>query len=616
MTITRILGRAALAAVFTWGFLQPAVAAALSERAESVREAWLEVLAAPDSPLRMEGELDILERPDGSLRMVMDSLVLRDPSRGEGVADIAVLELGTLTVVLHPVAERRWQTEWEIPGEMRLRDGHGNALGVLEIDERALSGLWAQDLGTMLTADLRLGGLALTFDADAIGADRGSVGKTGDSEGTPGRIQADRLQLDLQLAESEPGVVSGPLAVTVDRMLLEDSAGELMAGLGGLRIGAEYRDVDLVAISAIADLAADPDRLAEQDPEALLAEALAALGGFETTLEIVDLSAGEPGDPAWFSVGAARLESAFAPSAEGARQRDLRIGMQGRDWHFADGDGAHRMDAFTVDLRLDRITPDALFRMGLLSLMADELPAEDLIGLTEEGVGSIVLGASLNGIGGRVGPEGPDAAVYGLELLEFGLSLLELDTRAPGLALSYRQRGLSDLSTGLLPIPREFIPRELVLDLSASGLPAGAIVDHGGAELDLEPGDVFRAMLENRTRLDVNAIVIDLPITGLRLSGNAHVEEGDAGAPESLHGRSELEIRNLDTLIEYALAFSASEAVRQQILAVATVLKLAAEERSGPEGEVIHYLRVEASSRGELLVNGTDIGPLLIGGGQ
>lgn len=616
MTITRMLGRTALAAVFIWGFLHAGAAAALSERAESVRDAWLEVLAAPDSPLRMEGELGIVERSDGSLRMVIDSLILRDPSLEEGAPDVAALELGTLIAILRPVAEGRWATEWEIPGEMRLRDGHGNTLGILQIDERALSGLWAQDLGTMLTADLRLGGLSLTFDADAIRTDRDSMEQTGDLEAAPGRIQADRLWLELQLVESEPGVVSGPLAVTVDRALLEDSAGEVTAGLGNLRIGAEYRDVDLVALSAIADLAADPERLAERDPKALLTEALAALGGFETTMEIVDLGAGEPGDPAWLSLGAMRLESGFAPSAEGAQERDFRIGLQGRDWHFADGDGAHGLETFTVGLRLDRIAPDILLQMGLLSLTADKLPAEDLIGLSGEGLGSIVLEASLNGIGGRVGAEGPEAAVYGLELLEFGLSLLELDTHAPGLALSYHQRGLSDLSTGLLPIPPEFVPREVVLDLEASGLPAGAVVDHGGAELEVEPGDVFRAMLENRTRLDVNAIVIDLPITGLRLSGNVHVEDDDGGDPDALRGRSELEIRNLDALIEYALAFSASEAMRQQIVGIATILKLAAEERSGPEGEVLHYLRVEASSRGELLVNGTDIAPLLMGGGQ
>ncbi|TVP91489.1 MAG: hypothetical protein EA347_02325 [Thioalkalivibrio sp.] len=611
-----MLGRAALVAVFTWGVLHAGAAAALSERAESVRDAWLEVLSAPDSPLRMEGELDILERPDGSLHMVMDSVLLRDPSREESAPEVGVLELGTLTAILRPVAEGRWDTEWEIPGGMRLRDGRGNTLGILEIDERSLRGLWAQDLGTMLTADLRLAGLSLTLDADAFAAEWSSGEDVGALGGVPGRILAEELRLGLELVESEPGVVSGPLAMTLEGALLEDSTGAEMAVLGNLRIGVEYLDVDLPAISALAELAADPEALMERDPEVLLGEALAALGGFETTVEIIELGGGEPGGAAWFNLGAARLESGFVPSALGARERDLRLGVQGRDWHFGDGDGAHGLDAFAVDLRLDRIAPDALLQLGLLSLMADEFPEEDLVGLSQEVLGSIVLGMSVNGIRGRMGPEGPEGAVYGLELLDFGLSLLELDTSAPGLALSYHQRGLSDLSTGLLPIPAEFIPREVLVDLEASGLPAGAVVDGGGLELEVEPGDVLLAMLENRTRLDVNAIVIDLPIAGLRLSGHVHVEEGDGDDPDALRSRSELEIRDLDTLTEYALAFSTSEAMRQQILGVATILKLVAEERSGPEGEVIHHLLLEASSRGELLVNGTDIAPLLMGGGR
>ena len=611
-----MLGRAVLGAVFIWGVLHAGVAAALSDRAESVRDAWLETLSAPDSPLWMEGELDILERPDGSLHMVMDSVQLRDPSREESARDSAVLELGTLTAILRPVGEGRWDTEWEIPGGMRLRDGRGNTLGTLEIDQRSLRGLWAQDLGTMLTADLRLGGLSLTLDADVFAAEWHGGEDAGSLEGIPGRISADELRLGLELVESEPGVVSGPLAVTLDGVLLEDSAGGVMAGLGTLHVGVEYLDVDLPAISALADLAADPEALMERDPQVLLGEALDALGGFETTVEILDLAGGEPGDAAWFNVGAARLESGFGPSAVGARERDLRLGVRGRDWRFGDGDGAHGLDAFAIDLRLDRIAPDTLLQAGLLSLMADEFPEEELAGLSQEFLGSLVLGMSFNGISGRMGPEGPEGAVYGLELLEFGLSLLELDTPAPGLAIGYHQRGLSERSMGLLPIPAEFMPREVLLDLEASGLPAGAFVGRGGVELEIESGDVLLAMLDNRTRLDVNAIMIDLPIAGLRLSGHAHVEEGAGDDPDALRSRSELEVRNLDTLTEYALAFSASESMRQQILGVATVLKLAAEERSGPEGEVIHYLLIEASSRGELLVNGTDIAPLLLGGGR
>ncbi len=614
MTIRGVLGRTILVFLLLWAGPPAVTAAALSERAESVRDSWLEILASPASPLRLGGELKVTERPDGSLRMVMPEVVLRDPTWDEEGPDAVVLELGTLTATLSPVAEQRWATVWEIPGEMKLRDGLGNTLGVLQVEKRALSGLWAGDLETFLTADLRLEELSLTLDADALGA---AVGEdAGNGELMPHGFVAERMLFSLDLEESEPGVVSGPLALTLDGLRLEDAAGDAMAGLGSLRIGVEYRDVDLLAISAFADLAADPEALMESDPEALLADVLAALGGFETTIEILDLGGAEAGGAGWFHVGGALLVSGFMPSADATAERDFWIGVQGRDWRFADADGSHELAGFGMDLRLDRIAPQTLLQLGLLSLMADELPADELAGLSQEILGSLVLGLSFTGINGRLGPEGPDATRYGLDLLEFGLSLLDLDTHAPGLALSYRQLGLTALSEGLLPIPAEFVPRAVVLDLEASGLPAGSLLEGGGPGLEVEPGDVFLAMLENQTRLDINEILIDLPIAGLRLNGQVRVDDAEGDELGVLRSRTELEIRNLDTMVEYALAFSATEEMRQQIVGVATILKLAAEKRSGPDGEVIHYLLVEASSLGELLINGTDLAPLLMGGGM
>ena len=614
MTIRGILGTGLLLSLLLWAGPQAAVAAALSERAESARDSWLEILSSPASPLRMEGKLEVVERPDGSLHMVMPDVVLRDPSWDEEGLDAMVLELGTIQATLRPVAEERWATVWEIPGEMPLRDGLGNTVGVLQIEERIFSGLWAEDLQTLLAADLRLGGLAFTLDADVL---REAMGEddVANGEAVPQRISARQLAFSLDLQESDPGVVSGPLTLTLDGVRLEGLAGDSLASLGSLRVGVEYREVDLPAISGLADLAADPEALMERNPEALLADVLAALGGFETTLEVLDLRGDEPGGGGSFQLDSVRLESGFVPSADGTLERDFWIGAQGRDWRFADAGGAHELAGFGMNLRLDRIAPETLLQLGLLSLMADELPAHELAGLSQEILGSLALGLSFQGIGGRLGPEGPAATVYGLDLLEFGLSLLDLDSHAPGLALSYRQQGLTALSEGMLPVPAEFVPRAVVLDLEASGLPAGSLLDGGGAGADVEPGDVFIAMLENRTRLDVHEILIDLPIAGLRMNGQVRVDDADGDDPPVLRSRTELEIRNLDTLIEYALAFSPTDEVRQQVVGAATILKLAAEQRSGPDGEAIHYLLVEASSEGELLINGTDLAPLLMGGG-
>jgi len=211
---------------------------------------------------------------------------------------------------------------------------------------------------------------------------------------------------------------------------------------------------------------------------------------------------------------------------------------------------------------------------------------------------------------------GVEAAPFGLERLEFGVGLSDLDSRTPGLSLSYRHQGLSGDATGMNPIPEELFPREVSVDLTASSLPTGTLADEALAsrEMGAGPEAIFLAMLENATRLDINEIVIDLPIAGLRFTGHAHAEQGEDPEPGMLSGAAEMEIRGLDTVVEYALAFSGSEAARQQIVGIATILKLASEKRSTDDGEVLHFFRVEGDSQGRLVVNGNDLGALLMGG--
>jgi hypothetical protein len=124
------------------------------------------------------------------------------------------------------------------------------------------------------------------------------------------------------------------------------------------------------------------------------------------------------------------------------------------------------------------------------------------------------------------------------------------------------------------------------------------------------------AALENATRLDVNELVIDLPVAGLRFKGNARVDGEGAAEGGILRSDSEMEIRNLDALIDMAMELAGSEEGRQQLMAATTMLKLVGEERTNAVGEVVHHFRIQASSLGELVVNGNDLAPLLMGGGN
>lgn len=597
--------------LLAWLAQAGAAAGALSERAEAVREAWQQALMAPDSFLRMDGELQVSEHADGTLHLLMPAVTLRDPSAPQDDPDTLLLEVGTVAAILQPVAHQRWMTTWEIPQQMVLRDREGGQQGLLDIDQRAFSGIWAADWKSMLTADLDFRGMVLDLGAGTM-----QVGVDDGDRDLPGRVLADRLVLRLDLVESEPGVVSGPLAAALEGLLLEDRTGNAIAGLGALRLGVDYREVDLAAIAALGELAANPEALAERDPGAMLAEVLTALGGVETRVELDDLAADQAEGGGWLRLQSAQLVTGFAPSGAGTLQRDLSVSLRGRGLSLEAAEGAQGLDSFGLDLRLDRIAPATLFDLGLLSLMSESLPGAERVGRSQEILGGLDLGLSFQGIRGWTTGADGEALPYGLDQLDFGLGLAELDSPTPGLSLRYRHQGIAALPDGLVPVPDEFVPRELVVDIAATRLPLAGLLDGApGAEaLGIDPGDVFVAVLENGTRLDLHAIVIDLPVAGLRLNG--HLQAGDPEGIEAgvIRGRAELEVRNLDTLVEYALAFSTREEQRQQIIGVAAILKLAAEQRAGADGEPVHYLLVEGSSLGELLINGTDLAPLLMGG--
>ena len=602
----------------------PVRLAGLSERAATVRDAWLEAFSAPDSLLHLDGDLEVLESASGTIRLVMPAVSIRAPGASEAVPSPFILDLGTLAAILEPVAEQRWAVVWELPESARLRDQDGDVVGVMTTGERSLRGLWAADLGTMLKADLHLQGLDLRLDPESVqvyleGDRNGTGGDLPPGSELPGSLSAERLTVTLDLEESEPGVVSGPLRLALDDVVVESLEGTPMARLAGLHMGADYTGLDLPRLTALAELAADPEALTHQDPEALLTGLLAAIGGVQTRVELSDLAVDGPNGAGQLRLRSAALDTGFMPSEADPLLRDLRGGFQASGWRFHDEDSAIEVDSFGVDLRLDRVAPVALLQLGMLSMLSDDVAEAELLGFSREILGGAGLGLSVGGVAGVIAAvPGVEAAPFGLERLEFGFGLSDLDSRAPGMSLSYRHQGLSGDATGMNPIPEELFPREVSVDLTASNLPAGTLADEALAsgEMGAGPEAILLALLENATRLDINEIVIDLPIAGLRFKGHAHAEQG--GDPEAepgmLSGAAEMEIRGLDTVVEYALAFSGSEAARQQIVGIATILKLASEKRSTDDGEVLHFFRVEGDSQGRLLVNGNDLGALLMGG--
>jgi hypothetical protein len=604
---------------------EPLPGAVLSKPAQELRESLIGLLRNPESQLLMGGHPEILEGPDGRMRVTLPflSTTLRWPP--DTGSEIVELDLGTMIADVTPLGERRWQVAVGLPAVVDVWDDVGGTAGRITLGERSLTGVWAADLATMLKLGLHLGDLALEFDPDpplAVLAPDAEAGAWQAGEGSgpaqPARLRAKGLSVTLDLDEQRPGVVTGPLDLVLEGVSLEAGDGAPQGRLGRLALGADYQDVDLGALTALAELTADPEGLMERDPGELLTEVLNALGGLGARAALTDLAIeAPPGEQGHLRVAHAAVGTGFSPSGKDALKRDFWSSLEGRGWSFETEEFAFDLDAFDWNLRLDRISPMTLLRLGIESMMAGEFAEAQALASAHETLGGFEFRLSLSGASAWAGQYLGEGPAPGLERFEFGLGVSELDTPAAGVVLTYRHRGLSGLPMDMIQVPEEFLPRELVLDLAASRLPVAFFAAEGRGldPAEVDPQEALMALLENASRLDINELVIDLPIGGLRLKANARADRGDAMVPGILRSEVELEIRNLDKLIELAMELAGSQEARQQIMVTATMLKLLGEERRNDAGEVVHSFHIQASSLGELRINGNDLAPLIAGGG-
>lgn len=592
----------------------------LSESALSLRDSLQALLALPESPLSMAGELEIDEQPDGRMRVVMPFLSVAVPLSPEPGADVAEIDLGTLVADLQPLGGDRWEMALQLPDRVHLRGPQGDLLARASFGTQTFNGVWAADLLSPLKLDSGLTDVVLEIEPESPLAESGADASKSDPH-RPGRVLLKGVTLTLDFDEEQPGVVTGPLALVLDGLTLESVSGETHGGLGRFALGIDYHGVDLAALVAFRELGTSPESLMERDPGELLGEILAALGGLEGRMELTDLAvAAPPGEPGHLRVAHAAMGMGFMPSGDETRKRDIWTSAEAQGWSFRDETFAFDIDAAGWHLRLDRISPMTLLQLGMTSMMTGELAEADIMASVQEILGGVEFGLALSGARGRMTAEFlADEPPYGLEHFEFGLAFSDLDTPTPGASLTYGHRGIEGFPMGILPFPEPFFPRKVMVDLSAARLPVGLFADADRMQALKEgegdpAAEALLAMLDHATRIDVNELVIDLPIGGLRFRGDVRAEGEDETPPGILRADAELEIRNLDALVDLAVGLSGSDQERQQLVAMSTILKLAGEERLNADGEVVHYFLIQGNSLGELFVNGEDVAPLLMGG--
>ena len=150
----------------------------------------------------------------------------------------------------------------------------------------------------------------------------------------------------------------------------------------------------------------------------------------------------------------------------------------------------------------------------------------------------------------------------------------------------------------------------LNLDLALSGLPLAELLAVSLRE-KLDPLAALNLLGAQPVWLDINDIKVDLPAGGMQLQGQARTQV--PATPQALPEGSltaNIELRNLD-----ALARIMDEAVdpteRGNLAALVAFLRLVGIERPGAGGAQVLGFALEANSRGEVVVNGKDLTPLL-----
>jgi len=296
------------------------------------------------------------------------------------------------------------------------------------------------------------------------------------------------------------------------------------------------------------------------------------------------------------------LAGSISPSLDRPLARDLRLQyhLQGLDLVAETSNvslGEARFEVAAKRLALANLVEAARFAFQNLQAGPTLLPdwLSRILGGVEIRLETKGLQAAL--------PEEPPVAIDGIGL---HLALDDLDSQVPVLAVTYFHEGIK----GLDPVMPPWAPRTVKLDLALSGLPLAEWMTaslQGGSDSLVE-----RTLLGTQPiRFDIKDLKVDLPMGGLRVQGQAQTQvPASPNAPPEGSLTANIEVRNLDALARL-MEQMADPSDRQNLAGLVAFLRLVGIERPSAEGTQVLSFSLEANSRGEMVVNGKDLAPLL-----
>lgn len=593
----------------------PVADAALSESALKLK-ASIDAWAAADYSLLLGGAAQIVEASDGAIRMVLPFARMKDGL--PLVTEVAEVDVGELRVDARPTgSDGRWQVVVDLPASMAVRDVQGNELGTMDLPSRKFHFDWLEPARQAVSADIAFDDMSVRLDGKpglealhaALGMPSGMALFEGE-EAEAGLVSVKQVQLGLNLSADANGRWAGPLRFTLADWRRQTPAGDTIGRLGGIRLSADYADMDLIALGRTTEvismmLGGEGEPPADATPQSLVADFLNASGSAKGELVLSDIEIGATNGADEFRLGELSAAGFVAPSSGSPLQRDFGASYKVKGLGFRGEGNEVAMASLDWDFSVERLAIATIVDLAAGFFMGAPQSPEAWPGLLSQLVGGVDVRLATTGT--RVTALGAPPA--NVESMHMRLALSSLDTPAAEVNLEYAHDGF----TGAPEVPPEVLPRAAAFDLGLTGLPVGALLA-GAMEGGADPLLAIMTLAQNAARLNIRKINLDMPIGGLLISGIALAEAPKTPDDFPLARlTADIEVRNLDAIVNW-MASTVSEDERKNMLAGAAVVKLAGIEEKRGDGTVLHRFAVVASSEGELTVNGKDLAPLLAAG--
>lgn len=554
----------------------------ISPRALKLYEFWHELTSSSDFPLKADGPLTIQESEDVielALPLVAYALENEEPNESMLGLRYEVIDEQSLRFTLH------------LPAEVWLHDTYELPIGLARFTEQRCTGIWSDDLEGPTELEFQI--KQVEFLPDALTA----------PEDTQNRMTVDDFQFSTAMKKSGNELWSSNGQLNLLNLQILEADNRAVLQLGSLNLTAVMTDYDFdtLVLLPLAMLERAEDLDVEEFSE-LFDELLQGTGNTHINVSLKDLFVPEVDDLQLLQLGNLEIQTDMTTTPDDESGRDFISRYKVGDFNLITGDGNMKITSLSLESALSGLNMHSLAQLAEFDLFADDNPFKAFQNLLE----GLHFNFSVAGMQGKY----EDIDLSGLDDLAFGLRLSGLNKPLTDLDLTYSHAGLRDVEA----IPSGLTPHKMALKLNLVRVPILEALVTGFFAGPEATRLVLELFADRDTRFELGELELASRISQIQLEGSALVggpETSLTGDMPVLQVETLLNVKSLDDLVETLAALMEDEEDKKILNAIASFIKLAAEEEVGDSGVIRHKLRINGNNQGEITANGKDVMPII-----